>query len=174
MCEKVTIKHSKFLLYYHMIYCFIRGGIKLQIKDDTVQIWFMYSCMVRGISVRICRKYLIRWIALSTWVRTAYDFPLLLSRKADLSLLSRKTCWEEHLNAHKLFFYCKSSTCHKVIILFPEFFVQNATFFNNFYARCRAIIKLTNKCYCPRWGNSYKTFISDIVPVMREQATSNG
>ena len=71
MCEKITNQHSKFLLYYHMVYCFIRGGIKLQSKHDTVQIWFMDSCMVRGIPLRICRKYLIRWIALSTWIRTA-------------------------------------------------------------------------------------------------------
>ena len=71
------------------------------------------------------------------------------------------------------FFYCKSSICHNVIILTPEFFVENTTPFNNFNIRCRAIIKLTNKCYCPRWGNSYKTFISDMVLEMREQATLN-
>ena len=70
MCD-IPNQHSKFLLYYHMVYFFIRGGIKLQSKHDTVQIWFMDPCMGRGISLRICQKYLIRWIALSTWICTA-------------------------------------------------------------------------------------------------------
>ena len=68
---KITNQHSKFLLYYHMVYCFIRGGIKLQSKQKIVQIWFMNLCMVRSTSLQICQKYLIRWIALSTWLHTA-------------------------------------------------------------------------------------------------------
>ena len=36
--RKITNQHSKLLLYYHMVYCFIRGGIKLQSKKKSVQI----------------------------------------------------------------------------------------------------------------------------------------
>ena len=141
MCD-IPNQHSKFLLYYHMVYCFIRGGIKLQSKHDTVRIWFMDPCMVRGISLRICRKYLIRWIALSTWIHTVA-----------IVLLSITSSWESWSFPPKkegmlrltsrgsnCFFYCKSSFCHIVIILTPEFFVQNGTSFNHFNIRCRAII----------------------------------
>ena len=158
-----------------MAYCFIRGGIKLQSNHNTVQTWFMDPCMVRDTSLRICRKYLIRWIAFSTWIRTAaivwfsvtssWESWYFCGKKEGMLSVTPKGCY--------CFFYCKSSICHNTIILISELFFQNAKSFNNFNIRCRAILKIINKCYCPRWRNSCKNFISDMVLVTREQALLN-
>ena len=73
-CLFVNIKRKNHKSAFQILTSVSRGlslywrGIKLQSKHDTLQIWFIDPCIVRGISLQICRKCLIHWIAFSTWI----------------------------------------------------------------------------------------------------------
>ena len=45
ICEKITNQHSKFLLYYQMVYYFIRGGISATLSkfDLWIHAWLEVS-----------------------------------------------------------------------------------------------------------------------------------
>lgn len=126
---KIANQHSKFLLNYHVVYCFIRGSINLQSKLDTVQILFMDPCLVTDISLRISWKYLIWRIGLSAWIHTAAIVWISFTSSCESW---SSPAWNEGMltvtpKDSKCCFYFKCSIYHNVIIPTPEVFGETPT-----------------------------------------------
>ena len=138
--EKITNQHSKFLLYYHVVYCFIREGIELQnmIYGSMHGHRYLLADLSKILLLSLNSSF---YMISHTWFRTAAIVWLpVISSWESWSFPGKKEGVLRVTTKGSNCFYCKSSICHSVIIFTPEFFVQNAQSFNN----------VTNKCYCSR------------------------
>ena len=109
----------------------------------------MDPCMIRGISLWICRKYLIHWIVLSTWICTSilvwlsitsswerWSFPP--KKESDVAVV-RVTP-----KGSNCFFYCKSPlSAITSSPLLQSSLLRMAHLLTISSSRCRTIIKLT-------------------------------
>ena len=135
----------KFLTIMYNLYLFciiIRAELKLQSRQLTVHNWLIEPCKTRGMSLRICLNFLIRWIARSKWICTDGIVWLCVTSSLVSCSLPCKNAgiFNETPNGFSKFYTVKPLSAINELNSSTDPFFLNTTPLYNFHIRNRSIL----------------------------------